>query len=97
MKRSEPESVGEVLRRLLEESQLQERLDELKAVELWPKTVGETIALECGKPTVKNGIMSVGVKNASLRNELHMSRSTLRRIINQEIGKETITEIKFVS
>ena len=97
MKRIEPESVGDVLRNLLEESELQGRMEELKAVELWDKTVGESIAAECGKPYVRNGIMSISVKNASLRNELHMSRSTLRHHINQEIGKETIKEIRFVS
>lgn len=97
MKRIEPESVGDVLRNLLQEAELQGRMEELKAVELWPKTVGNAIASECGKPIVRKGIMSIGVKNASLRNELHMSRTTLRRLINQELGKEIITEIKFVS
>lgn len=92
-----PESVGDVLRSLLEETSLQNRMDELKAVELWPLVAGQAIASECGRPTVKNGVMSIGVKNASLRHELHMSRSNLRALINNQLKKEIITEIKFIS
>ena len=97
MERKEPESVGDVLRALLEESSLTERMEELKAIELWPRVVGEVLARECGYPSVKNGVMRIGVGNASLRHELQMSRSGIIANINSLIGKETIKEIKFVS
>ena len=97
MKRYDPQPVGDVLRSLLEETSLQSRMDELKAVSLWPSIVGEELAGLCRKPEVKKGVMQVGVPNASLRNELHMNRSRLREIINRTLGKDIITEIKFVS
>ena len=97
MERKAPESVGDVLRNLLDETSLQGRMDELKAVDLWPAVVGKEIASLSKKPMVKNGVMTVGVPNASLRNELHYSRSGIISIINSKIGKETIKEIKFVS
>lgn len=95
MQRHTPQSVGDVLRTLLEESSLQTRMDELKAAELWPKVVGSQIASLTSRPLVKNGVMQIGVPNASLRNELHINRSNIRRIINKHIGKDTISEIKF--
>lgn len=97
MERKVPESIGDVLRSFLEETSLQTRLDELKGVELWAKVAGAEIAAECGKPIVKKGVMSIGVSNASLRNELHMSRSQFRNHINKLIGKEIIKEIRFIS
>lgn len=97
MERREPESVGDVLRGLLEETMLQDRMEELRAADLWPKVVGRQIAGECKPPSVKKGIMSIGVGNASLRQELHMSRSRLREMINNHLGKEVIKEIKFIS
>lgn len=97
MKRYDPQPVGDVLRSLLEETSLQSRMDELKAVSLWPSIVGEELAGLCRKPVVKKGVMQVGVPNASLRNELHMNRSRLREIINRTLGKDIITEIKFIS
>lgn len=97
MKRYDPESIGDVMRNLLEESSLQGRMDELKAADMWPRVVGEYIAAQTSKPYVKKGIMSIGVPNASLRQELHMNRSRLCRHINNSFGKEIITEIKFTS
>lgn len=97
MERRKPQSVGDVLRDLLEETSLQSRMDELKAAELWPKVVGKEIAAQSSRPYVKKGRMQIGVPNASLRNELNINRSRLREIINQNFGKEIITEIRFTS
>ena len=97
MDRKIPQSVGAVLRDFLEETALQERMDELKAIEIWPKAVGPGISSLTSRPTVKNGVMSVGVPNASLRQELHMNRSRLCAVINEMLGKEIIKEIRFRS
>lgn len=97
MQRHSPQSVGDVLRNLLEETSLQNRMDELKAADMWTKIAGKDMAAKTSRPNVKNGVMQIGVPNASLRNELHMNRSRLREIINKTIGKEVITEIKFTS
>ena len=97
MQRHTPQSVGDVLRNLLEETSLLNRMDELNAAALWKKIAGEALAAQTSSPHVKNGVMSIGVPNAALRNELLMNRSRLRNIINKTIGKEVITEIRFIS
>lgn len=97
MQRYTPQSVGDVLRDVLEQTSLQNRMDELKAADMWRQVAGHGIAALTSKPTVKNGVMTIGVPNASLRNELMMNRTRLREIINKNIGKEVITEIKFTS
>ena len=96
MKRAKPESIGEVLRNLLEESSMQAKLDELKAAGIWKTIVGEEIAGICRKPDVASGIMTIGVPNAPLRHELMMNRTQLRHAINNRIGVEIIKEIRFV-
>lgn len=97
MKRHYPQSIGDVLRDLLEETSLQNRMDELKAADMWKKIVGDSIGNQTTSPTVKNGVMCIGVPNVSLRNELHMNRSRLKEIINRSFGKDIINEIKFIS
>ena len=97
MERKYPEKIGDVLREFLEESSLHERLDELRAAELWPRVAGKEISDLCSKPIVKSGVMKIGVKNASLRQELHMNRTSLKNYINEIIGKEIISEIRFIS
>ena len=97
MDRKAPQSVGDVLRDILEQTLLQQRMDELKAADHWPAIVGPQMAGQTSRPLVKNGIMQIGVPNASLRNELHMHRSALRDAFNAFIGKEIIKELKFTS
>ena len=97
MERKESQSIGDILRLTFQENCMQDRLDERIAVESWRAVVGENIASLCRRPTVCDGIMTVGVPNAPLRHELAMSRTILRQAINQATGKETITEIRFIS
>lgn len=97
MERIDPQSIGDVLRLAFQENCMQDRLDECKAADLWQAVVGPELASKCRRPFVRNGLMTVGVPNAALRNELLMNRSSLRNAINHTIGKETITEIRFTS
>ncbi|MDE6143856.1 MAG: DUF721 domain-containing protein, partial [Muribaculaceae bacterium] len=39
----------------------------------------------------------VGVRNAALRHELTMSRSMLAHEINRQLGKNVISDIRFVA
>lgn len=97
MKRTESQSIGDILRLALQENCMNSRLDECKAVQLWSLVIGESIASQCRRPFVREGVMTVGVPNAPLRQELSMNRSRLKSAINREIGRETITEIRFIS
>nr|QIM10853.1 hypothetical protein Muribac1_0620 [uncultured Muribaculaceae bacterium] len=97
MERKDSQSIGDVLRLAFQENCMQGRLDECRAVDIWPEIVGPAIAVQCRRPFVAKGIMTVGVPNASLRNELSMNRSLLIRAINRHLGKETVTQIRFVS
>lgn len=97
MEKKEPQSIGDVLRAAFQENDMQGRLDECRANTLWSDVVGEFIAASCRRPFTQKGVMTVGVANAALRHELSMNRSGLIRAINALIGKETITEIRFIS
>ena len=96
MKRVEAESLGDVLRRSIEEDNLGERLQEVRAASLWRPIVGPVIADQSGKPTVRRGLMTVCVRSATLRHDLLMSRSTLVKLINEALGAEIIKDIRFI-
>ncbi len=97
MDRKNIETIGDVLRAAIEESRMTGRLDECRAVETFSQAVGPDLAGQCHRPTVKKGVMTIGVPNASLRNELAMHRSSLLRTINSILGKTVLTEIRFTS
>lgn len=95
MKRTEVQSIGDVLRLTVQECNMTSRLNELKAIELWKPIVGAHIASRCGRPSVKNGLMTIPVNAGALRHELTMNRSAIVRLINNQLGKEVIHDIRF--
>lgn len=97
MERKESQSIGDILRMAFQENCMQERLDECKAAEIWPEVVGSFISGLCGRPSVKGGVMTVGVPDAPLRHELTMTRSRIIRAINTRLGKEVVSDIRFIS
>lgn len=97
MKRTRTESIGDVMRSLIEESQLAGKLDELRAADQWPYVVGAEIARQSPRPTVSGGVMYVRIADAALRNELHLNRTRLCSALNQLTGKNVIKEIRFIS
>ena len=95
MERRDVVTIGDVLRECLEKSSMQGRLDEVRACGLFPVVVGDHIAAMCGKPYIRDGVMTVGTSNASLRSELNMSRGRIVRCINDMMGKDVVKELLF--
>lgn len=97
MKRTEAESVGDVLRRAIEDANMSQKLAETRACALWPRIVGPDIAARTSAPSVKNALMTVSVPNAALRHELLMTRSSIVKIINDTLNADVISDIRFIS
>lgn len=97
MERIESQSIGDVLRLAFQENCMCDRLDECKAVEAWSRVIGKDLAAQCLRPVVKSGKMSIGVRNASLRQELNMNRSRLCASINADVGRDIIKELRFTA
>ncbi len=97
MKRLEPEELGDVLRRAIDEQNMTQRLLETRACAILPAVLGKPLADLCGAPAVRRGVMYVPVPNASLRSDLMMNRSRLVMIINKTLGQDVVGDIRFTS
>lgn len=97
MDRKEICSVGDVLRQVITDNSMADRLDELKAADFWPAIIGEYIAEQTMKPYVRNGAMSIRVPDAALRQELTMNRTRIMQEFNRLCGHEVITSLRFIS
>ena len=84
-----------MLREAVEQNSDAFRFDEINAIQSWPKVVGEAVARKTSRPFIRNGVMTVRVLSAPLRQELNMLRSSLAEAINREIGKEIVKELYF--
>ena len=95
MKRTDPQPLGDLLRKAIEETRSAPLLAETQAIAAWPVVIGTEIASLTSKPFVSKRVMTIRVPAAPLRQELNMMRSALARAINAEVGKDVIDEIRF--
>ena len=95
MKRTHPQSVAEIISNLLRKENLEQQWDEHRVLNIWPEIVGPGINRYTVNRTISNGVLTVWLSSAPLRNELMLSRSLLAKRINQAVGKDIIRDIIF--
>lgn len=95
MKRTNAQSVGDIINQVLRQERLDVRLDEQRALAMWPQLVGPGINRYTTARSVKDGVLTFTISSAPLRNQLMLSRSSLITRINEALGRDVIKEIIF--
>lgn len=95
MKRTSAQSVGDIINQVLCQERLDVRLDEQRALAMWPTLVGQGVNRYTTDRSVKDGVLTFTISSAPLRNQLMLTRSTLIARINESLGHEVIKEIIF--
>ncbi len=88
MKRTEAQSVGDIIHEVFVRSGMEGNEARQKALMMWPDVVGPTIARATTRRYVTaDGIMHVYLNSASLKSDLQFVRSRLVDQLNQYAGK----------
>ena len=95
MKRRKEEGINALLNEFLRNEGLETPLLEYRVVQAWPDVVGDAISRYTGNIFVKNGVLNVQIKSAPLRQNLSMVQSSLTQKLNEAVGKNVITSIRF--
>ena len=95
MKRTEAETVGDIITRLLKAENLEQKFDEQRVAAMCKDVGGQGINRYTVNRSVRNGVLYVTISSAPLRNELMMNRSRLVSRINDFMGHEVIHDIVF--
>jgi hypothetical protein len=85
--------VGDIIRKLMKNPKLAEKLDMLNALDAWEEIIGAPISKYITDQKIYNGILYVKLKSAVVRNELSYKKSDFISQINQKVGKKLITDI----
>ena len=85
--------LGDLIKEFYEQHRGSDYLDEMKAINSWPKVVGLFIATHTIDLSIKNGVLYVRVDSDALRSELSYSKSLLMKNLNEMVGKEILEEI----
>mgnify|MGYP006139186663 FL=1 len=85
--------VGDIIRKLMKNPKLAEKLDKLDAIDAWEEIIGAPLCKYITSQKIYKGILYVKLKSAVVRNELSYKKLEFIRQINQKIGKKLITDI----
>ena len=93
MRKSNQQSIGAVIRKLLKNQKLEGRLKELDVLKLSEELLGKNLMKYINDLSVKNGTLIIKVKSAVVRNELSYQKSEIIKKINEQVGHEILKEI----
>ena len=85
--------VGDIIRKLMKNPKLSEKLDMLNVLDAWEEIIGAPISKYITDQKIYKGILYVKLKSAVVRNELSYKKSDFVSQINQKVGKKLITDI----
>lgn len=96
MKRTEPLSISQIVDHLFKSRDMEDTLLRHRALQVWPEVVGPLINRQTVERRLAGGVLLLRVASAPMRSELHMHRSSLVKALNDRVGKDVITDIKFI-
>ena len=93
MRKDNNRRVGEIIRELMKNPKLSEKLDNLDAIDVWKEIIGAPLCRYITDQKIYKGVLYIKLKSAVVRNELSYKRSDFIQQINQRIGKKLISDI----
>ena len=85
--------VGDIIRKLMKNPKLAEKMDQLDALDVWKELIGKNLQKFVIGAKMHKGNLYVKLSSSVLRNELSYKKSELKEQINQKLGKEIVKEI----
>jgi predicted nucleic acid-binding Zn ribbon protein len=90
-----PEAVGDILDRLLKRLEIDKKIDEGKALELWAGAAGDRLARATRAVSVVRGRMTVECRSPAWANECRMLKPRMVEKLNAGLGREVIKDLVF--
>lgn len=95
MRKTNEQSLKEVLNELLRVYKLDKGLSEVKISRIWESQLGVTVNKHTKELTLREGVLYVHLDSSVVREELSYAKSKLREMLNREAGSEVIKDIVF--
>lgn len=91
MKRSEPQSVGEIFDEVIRSAHLQDQFLAQKALQMWGEVMGQPVNRRTARRYVDaQGVMHVVITSGPLKSELEFMKSRIVERLNEAVGAQAI-------
>ena len=95
MKRTNSESVGELVRQYLRQQGLEAPLNEYRLIQGWSHVMGPVVARYTRDLVIRNQTLYVRLSSPAMRQELSMQRRELVTRLNAYVGAQVVCDIVF--
>jgi len=95
MRKSNTQSLSDVLKNYVHENKLDRKLSEMDLIKSWESVMGKTVMRYTGNIYVQNSTLFVETTSPIVRNELLMMKEEIRVRLNEVAGEELIKAIIF--
>jgi len=95
MRKSNTQSLSDVLKSYVQENKLERKLNELDLIKSWEAVMGKTVARYTGNLYIQNSTLFVETTSPVVRTELLMLKEDIRMRLNEVVGEELIKAIIF--
>lgn len=89
------QSVKDLILQTMREQGLETPLNQKRLVEAWPEVAGPVIARYTLNTYIYNQTLFVRLSNPALRSDLSMMRQELVKKLNDYVGEQIITDVRF--
>lgn len=89
------QSVKDLILQAMREQGLETPLNQKRLVEAWPEVAGPVIARYTLNTYIYNQTLFVRLSNPALRSDLSMMRQELVKKLNDYVGEQVITDVRF--
>ena len=86
-------SLKEVIKELFKTYHIDSKVYEVQIKEIWEKAMGKTIARYTTDLKLKDGILTIYLNSAPLRQDLGYNRDSILTRINEEFGERVVREV----
>jgi predicted nucleic acid-binding Zn ribbon protein len=90
------QSLGDAIEAFLEKNQLKDQAAIQQIISDWEKLMGRPIASHTEKIWFQRGTLFIRLNSPPWRNELSMARIKIRDLVNKQVGRELVTEVKIL-
>ncbi|RRJ92152.1 DUF721 domain-containing protein [Flavobacterium macacae] len=88
-------SVGDVLKHIIQSNKLQTGIDQITVKEAWISLMGNGVNSYTKEVTLRKNTLYVELTSAVLRQELSYGKEKIIRMINEEFRRDVVKEIVF--
>jgi predicted nucleic acid-binding Zn ribbon protein len=95
MRKTNEQSLGDVIRQWLKQSNIEEKIIEVRINASWGKVMGSDIQRLTERLVYRKKVLTVYLRSAPLREELSMAKTKIVQMINKEAGSHVVDEVIF--